>query len=752
MDHPAEVLGEHVAKLLSDKLYEKRKQAAIEIETKVRDILAQQSPVQAKVSVQRIVTCLHRDYIENKDQANHRKGGVLGVANIAIALGTQVDPFLDQLVKPVILLCLKDDEARVRYYACEALYNIAKVADETMLVYFNDVFDGLCRLYADVDNEVKNAASVLDRLMKDIVTQFPRNLNIEKLVPLLAERMQNRNPYIRQMVLAWITMLLKVDEIDMLRYTKQYLEGLFNMLSDQSKDIRHNADSILETLKQRLASLPTSSERQINSISDSVGTVVKFCKAEDPNSKLTALNWLVPFIKMQVEVTRSIGGQPAEAWVQILPELLGGTLHCIDDHQEEIGRMAVEMNNSLLELVQAMEDDISTDDLVDELLSSLKRRESIAVRTACLQWICMLLTRRQAQMLERSTLNRFFNPIFDTLKHPEDEVVVAALTALAQIMRGRTPEQDEQGRDAAKSSEAGADDEGDLFKVVTHKLLDLFKSKRDMLQSRGRLMIRQLCAHLSPRRLYITVARAIKEEGETDIEFAQQLVQTFAWILLTAIETKALREELLQTAPLIDSSPSASSGSRAAPQTTKPAGQAEELPLFLELLEPWYHNPVSALALCLWAQQYELAAELTARLAEFEPSLDLLRQLDQLVHLLESPMFSRLRLRLLEPREHPALLKCLLGLAMLLPQAGAFNILRERITVVQSGLLLESTSQREPLGESSAEQPAQATSWWGAGRGDSQAAAASTKVDISSLLERFDSVAAAAQGYSKRIG
>merc|ERR1712039_292209 len=103
------------------------------------------------------------------------------------------------------------------------------------------------------------------------------------------------------------------------------------------------------------------------------------------------------------------------------------------------------------------------------------------------------------------------------------------------------------------------------------------------------------------------------------------------------------------------------------------------------------------------AQQYELAAELTGRLAVLEPTLDLLRQLNQLVHLLESPVFSRLRLRLLEPRRHPALLKCLLGLAMLLPQAGAFNILRERIHVVHSGLLLDAQQQQEGKSEPSQE-------------------------------------------------
>jgi len=159
-------------------------------------------------------------------------------------------------------------------------------------------------------------------------------------------------------------------------------------------------------------------------------------------------------------------------------------------------------------------------------------------------------------------------------------------------------------------------------------------------------------------------------------------VQTFNWILLTAVETKSLRDELLKTRPLSEFDVLDCQ----AGQTGKAAAAR---PLFLHLLEPWFFNPVSALALCLWAQQYEFAVEMITRIAVFDPSLDMLRQLDQLVHLLESPVFSGLRLRLLEPRRHPALFKCLLGLAMLLPQAAAFRTLSERIRVVQSGLLLE---------------------------------------------------------------
>lgn len=57
-------------------------------------------------------------------------------------------------------------DSRVRYYACEALYNVAKVAREGFITFFNDVFDALFRLCADSEPNVQNAAQFLDNLVK----------------------------------------------------------------------------------------------------------------------------------------------------------------------------------------------------------------------------------------------------------------------------------------------------------------------------------------------------------------------------------------------------------------------------------------------------------------------------------------------------------------------------------------------------------------------------------------------------------
>ena len=45
---------------------------------------------------------------------------------MAIGLGRETEAYTEDLVTP-ILTCLSDADSRVRYYACESLYNVVKV-------------------------------------------------------------------------------------------------------------------------------------------------------------------------------------------------------------------------------------------------------------------------------------------------------------------------------------------------------------------------------------------------------------------------------------------------------------------------------------------------------------------------------------------------------------------------------------------------------------------------------------------------
>ena len=69
----------------------------------------------------------------------------------------EVARYLEEIVPPV-LACFSDSDARVRYYACESMYNIAKVAKGEILIYFNQVFDALCKVSSVLTSLERQAA------------------------------------------------------------------------------------------------------------------------------------------------------------------------------------------------------------------------------------------------------------------------------------------------------------------------------------------------------------------------------------------------------------------------------------------------------------------------------------------------------------------------------------------------------------------------------------------------------------------
>ncbi len=54
------------------------------------------------------------------------------------------------------------------------------------------------------------------------------------------------NPYKRQFLISWISVLASVPDIDMLQYLPELLEGLMGMLSDTNREIRQATGKALQ--------------------------------------------------------------------------------------------------------------------------------------------------------------------------------------------------------------------------------------------------------------------------------------------------------------------------------------------------------------------------------------------------------------------------------------------------------------------------------------------------------------------------
>ncbi len=614
--------------------------------------------------------------------SNFRKGGLIGLAATGIGLMSQnlTTEYLEFLIKPVIN-CFDDPEARVRYYACESLYNIVKVARGSILTYFNLIFDGLTKLCADFDTDVKNGANLLDRLVKDIVTESDE-FSVNEFLPLLQHYIRRTNPHIRQLLVGWITVLDGIPDVSMLDYLPDFLDGLFNMLADSNREIRQAADSALcEFLKEIRSS-------SVVDFGPLISVLVFQCHSKDRLNRLTALTWLNEFIHHPQS-----GG---DSLLSFHAEILGAILSCISDSEVEIRKVSDKTNNDLLNLIKETEKSFELAILLDTLTKELSGKDDVPTKMAALKWINMLLEKR------RGDLNVYTDSLLpyllQSLSDSSDSVVLLTVQVLSRITLSENSE--------TQGKEKGMVLDDAQFVLVIKAILSLFASDRRLLETRGSLIVRRLCVLLNAKSVYTIMAEIISSydisSGNGDsftLEFVATMIQTLNLILLTASELHHLRkllESSFANTSTVGYNPSTFPKSNNTTTTMfnhygrptsggmKMEARNEGAEVFASLFHCWCNNPVSTFSLCLLARAYDLAFALVKKFAEFELTVGFLMQVDSLAHLLESPVFVQVRLQLLdvETPYHTYLLKSCYGLLMILPQSDAFQSLNDRLTAV----------------------------------------------------------------------
>lgn len=278
--------------------------------------------------------------------------------------------------------------------------------------------------------------------------------------------------------------------------------------------------------------------------------------------------------------------------------------------------------------------ELNYEDAVDSLTAHfLNDHED--TRVAAIDWLSIL--HRKSPQKTAAAHQGMFPVLLQTLIDPSESVVKKDLALLSQI---------------SKSSQDS------YFSAFMVDLLKLFATDKRLLETRGNLIIRQLSLDLSAERIYRTLADCL--EKDEDVEFASIMVQNLNNNLITAPELADLRKRL------------------------RNLDTREGQVFFVALFRSWCHNAVATFSLCLLAQAYEHAYNLLQIIAELEMTVNMLVQIDKLVQLIESPVFTYLRLQLLEPERYPHLYKCLYGVLMLLPQSSAFAALKNRLNSVSA--------------------------------------------------------------------
>lgn len=286
-------------------------------------------------------------------------------------------------------------------------------------------------------------------------------------------------------------------------------------------------------------------------------------------------------------------------------------------------------------------------------------------KLAALQWVRGLLG-RQAVAQEPAQLAALLAALCDGLAAPSDSVVAEALEVLVSVAA-----------------------EPQHFEAALGAVLVCFRGPGGarVLQRRGALVVQRLCGELGTLRTLRALSRLLRDGAAGDAASAASvsaIVQALNLVMLTAAPLGEVRA-LLQTA----------------------GGGGDGAAFFADLFQSWSVSCAAALALALLAQAHGLASRMVEAMAA-EPvaaSLATIVEASQLVSLLEAPAFASTRLQLLSPAKHPALVKALYGLLMLLPQGDAFKLLQARLQSIPTMALLDGSRGSTGEGGGGGEQP-----------------------------------------------
>ncbi|XKL59384.1 hypothetical protein PGB90_000400 [Kerria lacca] len=647
MDWNYAPLSSACVRALTDKIYDKRRAAAVEIEKMVKEFASVHNTTQIK----KLLTVLGRDFALSKN-SNYKKGGLIGLAAIAVALGKETGDYIEDLITP-ILVNFSDSDLRVRYYACESLYNVIKVARGSILPHFGNVFQALSKLAADPDQNVKNASELLDRLLKDIVTENT-TFDLVAFIPLLRERIYTNNQFACQFIISWIATLVDVPHIDIILFLPEILDGLFHILALPTIEIKKMCESVLNKFLRSIKQEPS----KVN-FEEMANTVTIHSQSFDNLVQYTALTWVKEFVQL--------------AGVGMLPftsSMLVSILPCFafeNESHQHIKDTAKAINYNLLKLVSTEEDyipDVKGDKRgpsqsqtpkvelpsVIEILSKHLTQSSVETKVAVLRWIHQLHLKLPKRMYPH--IEELFPLLLHTLSDASDKVVHCSLKVLSQIIS--SPGSLNEKEDTKTNESLCASNP--YFTKFINSLLGEFRRENSLLKDRGSFIIRQLCVLLNSEDVFKTLAKVLL--NEVNLKFASNMVEHLNTILLTSPELFSLRTKL------------------------KDLKTEESRILFNSLYMTWCHNAVATVALCFLTQNYQHACDIIKIFSDLEVTVELLTEVDKLIQLIESPIFTYLRLELLEVPHNQHLVYSLYGLLMILPQSEAFHVLRHRLDCI----------------------------------------------------------------------
>lgn len=288
---------------------------------------------------------------------------------------------------------------------------------------------------------MKNGAELLDRLLKDIVsekatsyvsllhtpdtqskindlnpdenqeeplyvlpTQRSTAFSLTKFVPLLSERLYVINPYTRIFLVSWVTVLNSIPDLDLIVFLPDFLDGLIKFLSDTNQDVRVATSRLLDGFLDEIKrAVHTTKPGQHPSSMTSINTDSQLPETDDePGEDASTIQDDAAHLDQSVDFSRLISilqdhlvssdeavQLTALRWVSeffaicpanllpFTPKLLRVVLPAISHESTALRRAARDVNDKLLQLIRDLVDGNFPDDKNKSITADLEELDFV---------------------------------------------------------------------------------------------------------------------------------------------------------------------------------------------------------------------------------------------------------------------------------------------------------------------------------------------------------------------------------------
>jgi vacuole morphology and inheritance protein 14 len=662
-------------RLLVDAKAEARAKACSEITSRTAKTFTDVPPEEAYRSTIASLHTYETQFIRNANPA-FRRGGMASVKATIAGVPNMSDkqkrhnPEFVKLSADLVLPLFADVDPVVRISALETAHELVrKFQSQLFTTSFMELFRALHAIMTDKDKRCQALGRELSSTVREFVTGSESGaFSPETFVSFITEAMEplvsssassELDTQVVQWLLEWISHVYDLPNHELVLQLPRFLGHLYHLIarcpSPEAEKIMER--SLRDAKRAHTQGLDVNIRELMITSLDCVNTI------DVAATRKLALEWTSELLRLGGLRMMSLTHSMLDA---ILPQLSAKDLTI---------RIAAQNANALLQQL-LVENEMSGDvaspiaspevmpvdrvtlppalsssagttvisyyPVLQAMMSHLEVRSKEDTRIASLEWFLLIHGVRPDVVHEH--FETVFAAILTTLADVSENVMHKSVEVL-HILAGE-----------------------DRFAYFIQLLLQHLELKAPILLPKAPTIIKQLQLRYQGaqdgfstcEKLLLKIAELLPQRQ--DLRFVTKLVIVLNTMLLTSKELMPLREVL-----------------------RKGVSDARARATLLGLYPCWCFDATAAVALCLLTTTYGQAFRLVVLMGNSEISPQALVQIDRLVQLLESPVFSFLRIALLHPIQNAALVKTLFGLQMVLPQASPqYKALHARLKSVPS--------------------------------------------------------------------